>query len=474
MNKLVQTLGNTTLTENGAVTNKSTTSPLLDFFGLGAALRTRTEVDIVALFEKAFNESELLALKTLFYIRDVRGGQGERRTFRIILKWLANNHPNIVKKNFLNVPEYGRFDDLLVLLDTPLKDHLLDYIDEKLSEDVTAERPSLLAKWLPSINTSSKETVAQARVIAKRLGLNEKTYRKTLAKLRKKLDVVERKMCANKWTSIKYQNVPSRASTIYRKAFARHDQDGYTEFLQKVEKGEAKINAATLYPYDIVGRISNGEDDKTLDLQWKALPDYLAENPHKGIVVADTSGSMMGLPINVSVSLAIYFAERNVGPFKDVFLTFSSSPTFHTLNGRTISEKVKNLDSGGWGQSTNLQATFELILNTAIRHKVPKKDMPEVVYIVSDMEFNYCTQGTNLDGIKEKYKAAKYKMPKLVFWNVNARNNQAPVTVDDKGTCLVSGASPSILKTVLSGKTMTPYGVMLETINAERYNAVKA
>ncbi len=479
MNQLAIGLSNTTTTENGAVTNASTTNPLLDFFGLGAALRTRTEASIVNLFAKAFAQDKLLALKTLFYIRDVRGGQGERRSFRYILKWLAQNHPEQVLVNLHNVAQYGRYDDLLSLLDTNLKSNVLDYLQAKLLEDSLAERPSLLAKWLPSINTSSKATVAQAHIVARHFGLSPRTYRKTLAALRQKIDVVERKMCENKWNKINYSHVPSRASTIYRKAFRKHDEDGYTKFLEAVEKGEAKINASTLYPYDIVAKAqatwTGASDTKTLDLQWKALPDYLKDNPHNGIVVADVSGSMNGLPIQVSISLAIYFAERNIGPFKDQFITFSNKPQFHTITGNGIVEKVQTINKKGWDMNTNLQATFELILATGIRYKVPQEDMPEVIYIVSDMEFDAASKGqTNFEAIKAQYAASDYKMPKLVFWNVDARNDQSPIRQDDKGTCLVSGASPSILKSLLSGKDFTPMTVFLETVNSARYEAVKA
>lgn len=479
MNQLSIGLSNTTTTENGAVTNASTLNPLLDFFGLGAALRTRSEIDIVNLFAKAFAQDKLLALKTLFYIRDVRGGQGERRSFRFILKWLAQNHPEQVILNLNNIANYGRFDDLLTLLDTNLKLVVLSYIQEKLVQDTIAERPSLLAKWLPSINTSSKQSVVQAYIIAKHLGLSPRTYRKTLSALRQKIDVVEQKMCSNKWNKINYSRVPSRASMIYRKAFRKHDEDGYGKYLEAVEKGEAKINASTLYPYDIVAKAkltcAGAPDIKSLDLQWNALPNYLKDNPHNGIVVADVSGSMNGTPIDISIGLAIYFAERNIGPFKDKFITFSKNPQFHTITGNGIVERVTTINKTGWDMNTNLQATFELILSTGIRYKVPQEDMPEVIYIVSDMEFDAATGNqTNLEAIKAQYAASNYKMPKLVFWNVDARNNQSPIRQDDAGTCLVSGASPSILKNLLLGKNITPMSVFLDTINSPRYEAVRA
>jgi len=267
----------------------------------------------------------------------------------------------------------------------------------------------------------------------------------------------------------------------YKNAFNEHNPAGFADFLKKVESGEVKINAGAIYPYEILRSIVKQTNEigiKSLDLQWKAMPNFLEGNEHKGLVIADTSGSMSGLPLLVSISLAIYFAERNVGPFKDVFLTFSNSPEFHTIVGNNLKEKYDSLDQGGWDQNTNLQLAFDLILSTAVKNKVPAKDMPTVLYIVSDMEFDSaCGDNayTNYETIKNKYENAGYKLPTIVFWNVNSTNNNNPVTVDDKGTVLVSGCSPSILTSILGNKEIEkidPLMVMLNKLNEERYNKV--
>lgn len=485
MNPLVAGLekaSNLTQTENGALAYKSTLNYLLDFFGNAGALRKRQDDDVTQLFSKAFAEDKLLALKTLFYIRDVRGGQGERKTFRTALKWLANNYPEIVHKNLRNIPLYGRWDDMYALFGTPEEKFALNTMANQLALDWHAmeagKSVSLLAKWLKSENTSSSESVAQARKFRKFLGWNSKKYRKTLSKLRNYIDVVEVKMCAGQWNEINFEQVPSKATLNYRKAFEKQAKDNYVNYLGKVEKGEAKMNAAAVFPYDILRTIVEQSGTataiKAADLQWKSLPNYL-EGDGKGLVIADTSGSMQGLPLYVAVSLAIYFAERNNGPFKDVFMTFSQRPCFHRLIGNNLLEKWNNLDAGGWDGNTNLQASFDLILKTAIQNRVAQKDMPSVLFIVSDMQFDMASTSndkTNFDVMKDKFEAAGYKLPNVVWWQVDSRQNNVPISYSDSGAALVSGSHPSILKKICSSKFLTPLGLMLATITDERYNNV--
>ncbi len=467
--------GNKTYTENGAETLKSSGSRVLDFYATGAALRTRSEDDILNIWDRAWEDDQLLALKALFYIRDARGGQGERRTFRIILKRLAEQSPETVIKNFLNVVEFGRFDDLEELLDvaSPLKHELLKFIQATLQKDLAAERPSLMAKWLPSINTSSAETRRRGRIVAKFLGLSEKDYRKTLSALRAKLNVVERQQCAGQWDEINYSAVPSKAMLLYRKAYAKHDGERFAEFKKKVEKGEAKINAGTLYPYDIVGKVLNGDDDSTLDLVWQALPNYITK-PFNGLVMADVSGSMSGLPMAVSISLAMYIAERNQGAYHNLFMTFSESPEIVQVEGRTLQQKVRNLKRAHWEMNTNLQAAFAKILAVAKAKAVPQSEMPKILFVVSDMELDEADSngGTNFDGIRRQYNEAGYELPTIVFWNVNSRNNHQPVRLDEQGVYLVSGCSPSILETMLNVTAGTPYELMVKALSSDRYAPV--
>lgn len=479
--------GTLTTTQNGAVTQATTGNEVLNFFSQMGALRNQSENVAVDLFKKAYFQDKLLALKALFHSRDIRGGLGERKVFRTILAWLATNDVNSVKANLENIPFYGRWDDILSLFGTNAETLALELIKNQLKKDVggcNVDSISLLAKWLPSINTSSRESVSQAYKIANYLGWNAKKYRKTLSKLRNYLNIVERNMCANDWESIDYSVVSSSASLLYKDAFKKHDSSRYVKWQQDVKtcKNGAKVNASTLYPYDIVRDIlSSYGNVETANLQWAALPNYLKDSPDEGLVLCDTSSSMEGAfngnvkPIHVSVSLALYIAERMKGPFKNQFITFSEKPQLMTISGNTITDKVRNIAKAPWGGNTNLMAVFKLILDSAVKYKVSAAQMPKILYIVSDMEFDQACHDnslTNFQQAKLLYKQAGYEVPKIVFWRVNVIKEQQPVTLAEKNTVLVSGCSPSVLKTVLTNRVVTPFSIMLETLNAERYNRV--
>jgi len=475
MNTLIDAIENKqnfTTTENGAATLRSTLKATVDFFGLGGALRTRTDEDVISLFGKAFAEDPLVAVKTLFFIRDCRSGQGERKTFRTCFKWISKEYPEVAIKNLDNVVEFGRWDDLFCTRGTNIwNTHVLPFIR---SEWFKEGAPSLAWKWFPSNNTSSKETRIIAEEIRCFLGISPRTYRKTLSEKRALLDVVERKMCANNWDQINYKGVPSKAALNYKDAFNKHDAVRYQQYIQDVKSGKTTINAGTLYPYDIVEKCFAYDDSATLDVLWDNLPDYTNGDTSNGIVVADVSGSMSGRPMAVSISLAMYISERNNGAFKDRFITFSERPTLQKVIGNNIREKVRNLQSADWGMSTNLESVFNLILDTAQEHNIPASELPTKIYIVSDMEMNQACKlnSTLFQTIEEKYKEAGYERPELVFWNVNARNTHTPVRFDERGTCLVSGCSPSILKSLLAGSITSAEQIMLETINVKRYDTV--
>jgi len=473
---------NVTETLNGAKAYKSTLNKCLDLFGKIAACRNDVK-QAQKLFAHAYAENPETATRILFWVRDIRGGgQGEREVFRNLFKYLVEENGEIGAKLVSLVPVYGRWDDLLVLENTSAWETVLNAIQNQLNLDRVSYKAgaavSLLAKWMPSINASSKDTKRLGRKIAAHLGMTEREYRKVLSNLRTHINVVEKAMCSKEWSAIDYSKVPSRAAFMYRKAFAKQDATRYAEYLSAVEKGEAKINASTLYPYDIVEQYlyKGARNDKTIDLQWEALPNYMEDKEFNGRVVADVSGSMYGRPMAVSISLAMYIAERNTAEvWKNKFLTFSERPELQSIVGSTIGKRIDNLSGAAWGMNTDLMAVFKTVLDAGVKNDVPAEDMPSKLIIVSDMQFDQCCRSnkrTNFEQIQKLYRKAGYEMPQLVFWNVNAIGGNVPIKAHDTGTCLVSGYSPSILKSVLTDSVLTPIDTMNETVYTERYDAV--
>ena len=481
---------NLTYTENGALTNRSTNSYCLDLFATIGALRNAEDSEIISRFIKAYTEDRNLAMKILFFARDIRGGLGERRVFRSIWKWLSLHEVESVRKNITNVPEYGRFDDLLSLLDGPCEKDMLSFIKEQLDKDLaalkTGESVSLLAKWLPSVNTSNKDSVKSAKKLAKALGFSDAEYRKVLVSLRAEIKLMENYL-RDKDYSFSYEKQPSKALYKYRLAFLRNDRERYSAFLEKAEKNPSVMNTGTLTPYDVVAPIINKDkervaiskwDRRSMDITWKALPDYTgAEN---ALAVVDGSASMYWygeyIPAAVAQSLGIYFAEHNKGCFHNHFITFSENPRLIEVKGKDIVEKLRYCMSFNECANTDLQRTFDLILNTAIQNKAKQEEIPEKLYIISDMEFDYCAnhaEMTNFECAKKKFAKYGYRLPQIVFWNVNSRNQQQPVTKNEQGVALVSGASPQIFS-MLSEGILDPYSFMLETLSSERYERISA
>jgi hypothetical protein len=475
--KAMEREDNRILTENAAPTFRSSLNALVDLFAMGGAIRSRSDDEVIKLFIKAFAEDKLLALKLLFHLRNVRGGVGERKVFRTILKFLFQNYFTYIEKNIQNVPFFGRWDDLFAAVGTKYEQFVFYTCMNQLNQDVAdyeANKPiSLLAKWMPSENTSSAETRALATKIRNYFKWSPKQYRKTLSVLRAYIDVVERKMSANKWPKIDFEKVPSKASLNYRKTFFKHEAERYQAFIDDVKKGEKKINTSALFPYEIVEKVIEGADEQTMDILWDALPDYMGDYSRNIFVVADMSGSMAGRPMATALALAMYTAERNQGKFAGHFITFSEKPTLQRIVGNNIRERIMSIREHAH-VNTNLQAVFEKLLDTAIENKVKQADMPEQILVVTDMEFDrpYGRTQTNVEGIKEQYLNAGYKMPQLVFWNVDSRQNNVPVEANKRGVLLVSGSSPSVFKTLLSGKQYTPVDQMLETLNQKMYDRV--
>lgn len=476
-----------TRTENGAATYESTASNCLDLFAAIGALRREPEQEIISRFIKAYAEERELAMKILFFGRDVRGGLGERRVFRVIVNWLADHEPESLRKNIALIPEYGRFDDLLVLMGTACEKEAVEVIKSQLKRDMEAdEEVSLLAKWLPSVNASSKETVRLGKRIARYLGMTDEQYRKVLVQLRKKICIIENNL-REKDYSFDYAKQPSKAMFKYRKAFARNDGARYQQFLEQVQNGAATMHTGTLMPYDVIAPCFDGwsarrklseAERRTMDVTWNSLENFGTDE--NALVVVDGSGSMYGggqpMPMAVALSLGLYFAERNNGMFHNHFITFSARPQLIEIKGRDIAEKVRYCAEYSEVANTNLQAVFELIVKTAVKHSVPQKDMPKKIYIVSDMEFDSCIDQadvTNFAYAQKLFERYGYPMPDIVFWNVVSRNKQQPVTMNEMGVALVSGCSPRLFSMVAGG-VASPYAAMMEIIELERYAQISA
>lgn len=497
MNKLLAGMkndSNFTLTENGALTHKSTMSDNLDFFALGGSMRNRSDADVILMFRKAFVEDSLAALKIAFYMRDVRGGQGERRLFRVIMKDYANHHPQSAARQIKYIAEYGRWDDLYCFVGTPVENSAFSFMKAQFDLDMDSKTPSLLGKWLKSENASSSETKQLARLTRKHFKLSSKAYRKALSSLREKINIVETLMSANRWDEIEFDKIPSKAGLIYKNAFARRDIIA-KKFEAFALSEETKVNAATLYPYEVVekateklswyGRGFSGSDvDRAMiNKYWENLKDYFDGKEMNGIAVVDTSGSMHGTPINVAISLGLYMAERSGGPFAGHYISFSSRPQLIATEGIDFVDKVERIYRTNLVENTNIEATFDLILDTALRTKATQADLPQNIFVISDMQFDSATtnfsrwsnsienqKATLMENIAKKFQAHGYEMPHLVFWNVDARQNDIPMLGRGR-ISYVSGFSPSIFESVLTGKT--GYELMMEVVNKDRYSQIE-
>lgn len=486
------------VTENGAVGYRTTGKALLDLNFSVASLRSKSDAEIVRKFKSALDEDRIAAIRWLFFARDVRGGLGERRLFRVAVQSLSEKD---VESILPLIPEYGRWDDVFCLIDksSRINAKIAAILKTQIHMDLAAmknKQPvSLLAKWSPSTNTSSAKTRQLAYKIRTMMDMSAQEYRQTLVSLRRYIDVTEVKMSAMHWEDIDYEKVPSRANLIYNNAFLRHDESRRRNFLSAVEKGEKKINASVLFPHDIVHQYGSRRSDATLEALWKSLPDTV-NGCGNTIVVADGSGSMMSRvggtgtsALDVANAMAIYFAERSSGQFKDKYITFSEKPQIVDMSKcASLSAKLSEARRHNECANTDIKAVFELILRTAISKHMDQSELPANILIISDMEFDRCASaGTHNNGwfssrvkpdtklfsvIKNEYEEAGYKLPRLVFWNVNSRTGTIPVRENELGVALVSGFSPNIAKMVMSGKT-DPYECLMEAITNPRYDAVE-
>lgn len=475
---------NSTYTENNAYALKSTLNYNLDFFSSISLFKSDIEQGLIK-FQLAYFEDKLLALKNLFYLRNIRGkGQGIRDCARLIYKWLATNQTDVILKNLDNVGKFGRQDDYYAFVDTPLEEEVFKLLKEQIDKDLVSENPSLTAKWLKSVNSSSN-TRKLGLLTAKHFNLSERNYRKLLSNLRSKINIVESKMTSNKFDEIEYRNVPSKAMLNYRDAFKRHDEKRFSSYLEDVKSGLVKINSKALYPYEILRKynlnasIRNGlscdEYNEVLEQQWNNLPQYKINS--QTLVVADTSGSMLGLPLEVCLSLVIYFASNNKSIWKNKFITFSSKPSFINLDGcMSLRDCISRIPS--IVDNTDIEKVFNLILDTALKNKVKQEDMVKNILIISDMHFDESKHVKNNKTytkiIKEKFNSNGYITPNLIYWNVNCNlNSLVHSHMNEDGVRLISGFSPSIIEEVLKDEYKTPLDLMFNILNDEIFSSVK-
>ena len=480
MNGLVNA-NNFGLTENGAVKHNTTKSAVLDMFALCGSYRNRSDADCILAFKNAIEENETLALKCLFYLRDIRGGQGERRFFRVCFRWLANARPEAARRNLINVSEYGRWDDLIYsCFDTKVEEDAFAIIKHQLALDVECKTPSLLAKWMPSENASARDTKRMGGIMREYLGMSHKQYRQMLSVLRSRINIVEKLMSEGRWDEIEFDKIPSKAGLKYKNAFARRDI--IAKKYEAFAKDETKtVNAAALNPVDIAHKILNSygrmsETDRAmLQKYWNNQKEYYNGREENGIAVVDVSGSMSGIPMEAAISMGAYIAERGHGPFANHFITFSERPTLVKFEGIDIVDKFERCSRADWGYNTDIEKVLDMLLSVACDKNTKPEDIPSRLYIFSDMEFDrgMSVRGRDIDTLFEahakKWAACGYQMPQVVFWNLDARTQNIPAM--GGRFSYVSGFSMSMIESILSGKD--GYDLCLEKLLSPRYEPIK-
>ena len=476
-----------TRTENEAIALNTTSDARLDLFGVIGALRGADQSRIERLFSEAYRAVPLFATKIAFYARDIRGGLGERATFRTIMRYMAQMHPEALCPNLDLIGVYGRYDDLYCLIGTPLEDEMWAAMKAQFEEDrgnlENGKAVSLLAKWIKTADASSAKTRQLGILTARKLGYTVYEFKRIVRALRRRIGVIETLMTEGRWDEIRYPEVPSRAMMIYRNAFRRHDGERYEQFVNRAAAGQEKIHAGTLYPYDIVEKVaprlgcyfaaSALNTDPALEAQWRQLPDYV-EPGTNALVIADTSGSMTGRPMETSVGLAVYFAERNRGAYHNMFMSFSGTSRIQILRGETLAQKIGSINMNDWANNTNLRAAFEHVLEIAVRSRIPQEDMPKSLIVISDMEIDYCgdRDWTFYDMMAERYRRYGYQIPNIIFWNVASRHDVFHADKNRKGVQLASGQSAAVFRQVMQTVGMNPVEAMEKIINSERYEAI--
>ena len=441
-------------TDNGAVTHSTSLDSVLDFFFVAWTLIHRDPSEYLPLWNRAISEDFLLSMRCLFWMRDIRWWAWIRETFRNIY----NSLPLEDQYHFLEyIPTYWRWDDVLSVYEKH-PEIARDFIIEQFKN----KDPNtfwLFCKWFPR-----KGKVFE--LVRKELGLTPKELRKIIVENTK---VVEQKMSAKEWDNINYEAVPWKAFNMYKNAFEKHDSERFLNFVW--EKPE-KIKSSVLWPHELYNSWLRWDKELIIDEQRKNLPNYI-NNDESFLPIVDVSGSMYWLPIAVAISLWIYTSERNKSVFKDAFITFSNRPKMEYLKG-TITQRFNQLSRAHWDMNTNVQASFDLILNTALENELHQSDLPKSVIIFSDMEFDECGwRQTNYELIKEKFAEAWYEAPKIIFWNLNWREGNLPVRYNEQWTALVSGFSPSLMTSLLWWEEISPLKIMMEVLNSDRYKNIK-
>ena len=484
-------------TWNGQDAYLSTLSDTLDFYASFGTYRGTSAAVKTSDFDAAYKEEALLAMKTLFYGRDVRGGLGERKTFRDILHHAGDYQTASVIKNISLIPYFGRFDDLYALVGTKAEDEMWKFMSAQFEADVVAmqeNKPaSLLAKWIKTPDSANEKTAELGKLTAKKLGYARNKmplFKKTLKALRKYIGVVEPYVYGGNFDLIDYSKMPGMAMLRYKKLFQNKDTEHFSAYLESLSKGETKMNTSVMTPYDVAkGYIEarpwnrkNPEIDEAIEEAWKNLPNYIdAEKMHNTLIVCDTSGSMWGrknsncaIPMTVALSLTLYAAERNTGEFHNKFVTFSNSPKFQSLKGETLIQRLSTLNTEGWAYNTNIEAVMQLLLNTAKKHHIAPEEMPSSILIISDMEFDACATGTTFTShFKKKFASEGYTLPNVIFWNVNTVKSVFHADKNEAGVQLVSGYSPAVFTSVIQAMNMTPMEAMISTLSNPRYDCIQ-
>lgn len=459
---------NTITNLKGSEYYASTCDNNLDVFTM--VTRNNTDEQNIRLFNNALLENSTLALANLLYILDIRGGKGERKIFKTIFKDLCINHTESALKILPFISVLGRYDYILVGLDTPIENNVIELIKNQLNEDIISEHPSLLAKWLPSHRTHNKNNEIAKKIICK-LSINEKNYRTLLASLRKKINIIEKNLTNKSYENIDFNKIPTKAMLKYTNVYEKQLSEKYKEYKSNLLRGKAKINTEGLFAYEIVKKVlfDSKIDDELYDLMWKNQKDILKNCNSNVLVIADTSGSMMsygGIPYATAVGLALYTAERNRGIFKNHFITFSDNPYLCEIKGENIKEKISNIPS--IIANTDIDKVFELILKTAKDNDLKQNELPSHLLIISDMEFDcgvYTKSGTNFNGWKQIFQNNGYKLPVIIFWNVAGSTKGVPSTKFENDVAMISGFATNILNNLLTLENYTPTNIMMEKLS---------